>query len=428
MNDGFPAQLRRHLQETADDRPADAQLARALHGVATTMQRHPAMARLTWNPGRIGPIPSVAIRYGLIAAALLLATMAGAGLGGGARQPSSVFEGTWITIDPADGSGMTLVVGPGLTPDVYFEDGYATGLACRNDVVKRFTARGTGEISDHRLVVTFPEGGGCGLKTVEVSGRYDYDPRGDTLTDRDGVAWTLALGERPESQAPDTQAPETPAPETPAPETPAAGAPSEPTPDATVALATPEPDPGCIQFDAPGTYTAPVGSLSLTVALPGTVAEPWNGDRDGFNVMRAACTDGSGSGWIDAGEVTLVDTNACAGERVGVRTTAEAIAAVSVAKGIDVVEQADVTLDGYTGTRFVIGIHDMPDACPDLQIPLVDGLNPVDQGMDFRLYLIDVDGTTLALGLYGYADWEPAVRSDVDGIIDSMRVALIQPG
>ena len=32
---------------------------------------------------------------------------------------------------------MSLVVGPGMAPAVYFEDGYASGDACVNDTVKR---------------------------------------------------------------------------------------------------------------------------------------------------------------------------------------------------------------------------------------------------------------------------------------------------
>jgi len=156
--------------------------------------------------------------------------------------------------------------------------------------------------------------------------------------------------------------------------------------------------------------------------MPGTIADPWLGDRGGFDVLRAACTDWSGPGKIEAGEVTEVETNACSGGRVAVATTAEAIEAVSAAKGIDVVEQTDVTVDGHTGTRFDIRVLEAPNACPDQQIPLVDNVNPVDTGMDFRLYLIDVDGKTLALGLYGYAGWEPAVRAEADGIIASMQI------
>jgi hypothetical protein len=206
MNDEFSASLRRHLLETADVRPADGQVERVLAGVAGTRQRHWVTARLRWNQGRIGPIPTAAIRYGLLAAALALATLAGATLTGGGGRPSSVFEGTWVTIDPDDGSGMTLVVGPGRSPAVYFEDGYASGAACVNDAVKRFTARGTGEISGGRLVATFPDGGGCGLKTVSIGGEYYHDPLRDTLTDQDGLEWTRALEETHPPRAPEPSA------------------------------------------------------------------------------------------------------------------------------------------------------------------------------------------------------------------------------
>lgn len=196
MTDRFSAQLRQHLLDNANERPADGQLAAVIDAVEATKQRHPLAARLAWSPGRIGPFPSAALRYGLIALALALATVAGAILaGGGGRSPSTVFEGSWITIDPTDRSGMSLVVGPGMAPAVYFEDGYASGDACVNDTVKRFTARGTGTIEGNRLVVAYPDGGGCGLMAVKVGGRFDYLPGSDSLVDQDDLAWTRPLGE-----------------------------------------------------------------------------------------------------------------------------------------------------------------------------------------------------------------------------------------
>ena len=53
---------------------------------------------------------------------------------------------------------------------------------------------GLGEISGNRLVVAFPDGGGCGLVTVEVPGRFDYLGASDTLVDQDEVIWARALG------------------------------------------------------------------------------------------------------------------------------------------------------------------------------------------------------------------------------------------
>lgn len=95
MNDRFSAQLRQHLLEPADQRPAEGQLAALDARVAVTGQRNPLATRLTWFPGRIGPFPSAAVRYGLVALALVVALVAAA-VGGGGAGPSrsTVFEGT----------------------------------------------------------------------------------------------------------------------------------------------------------------------------------------------------------------------------------------------------------------------------------------------------------------------------------------------
>lgn len=206
MDDRFPADLRKHLLETADERPAEGQLAAVIKGVASTRQHPPLVARLTWTPGRIGPVPWAVVRYGLLAAALALAAFVGAMLGAGASPAGgSVFEGTWTATDPADGSGMILVVGPGDEPAVYFEDSYASGDACVIAESKRFRADGNGTVDGHRLTAEWPDDGGCGRFTVPmVDFQYDYDPGGDTLTDGDGLTWARALdaGRAPASAPP----------------------------------------------------------------------------------------------------------------------------------------------------------------------------------------------------------------------------------
>ena len=191
MNDRFSAGLRQHLLDTANERPAEGQLAAVVERVAGTAQRPSLVARLARFPGRIGPFPSTAVRWALIAAALLAATTAVAILGGGGGPlRSTVFEGTWTTIDPVDDSRMTLVVAAGMTPAVHFEDAFATGAACVDDPVKVFTADGTGQVSGSLLAVTYPDGGGCGLLTVEIGpGFLEYDEATDTLTDSDGLRW-----------------------------------------------------------------------------------------------------------------------------------------------------------------------------------------------------------------------------------------------
>jgi hypothetical protein len=206
MNDRFSAELRQHLLATANERPAEGRLAAIIDGVAVTAQRPAPLARLTWFPTRLGPFPSTVVRYGLIALALIIATAAAALFAGGQPQRTP-FQGAWTSIDPVDGSTQILVVGAGDRPTVRFEDQLATGPACLQDAVKVFTASGTGEISDDRLDVSFPNGGGCGLLAVGVGpGSYTYDRARDTIVDGQGLTWARVQGgDGPATVAPTTQ-------------------------------------------------------------------------------------------------------------------------------------------------------------------------------------------------------------------------------
>lgn len=401
MTDRFAAQLRQHLLETADERPADGQLASVIDGVAATRQRHPLSARLTWNPDRIGPFPSTALRYGLIAVALALATVGGAILAGGASGPSTVFEGTWITIDPDDGSGMTLVVGPGQAPEVYFEDGYASGGACVNDAVKRFTARGTGEISGDRLVVTYPDGGGCGLAKVEVSGRYHHVAGSDLLVDKDGLAWSRALDDRPTTDAPATKTPDDPATNTQLPATDAPGATSPiETPDSgpTLTPAPPtdvavEPGPKCFDIPAGETYRNDVEGLSLTVTIPETAAYRWQGNRDWFGVEDYCFAGGPVVVTATAVELVL-DSCGHAGGRPP--STALAIEWLTDNDDYATSEPTATTIDGYAATRFEVAVGST--ACPE-PYELWIGSDVVPGSSSFVIYIVDVDANGVPLGI-----------------------------
>ncbi len=397
MNDRFSAQLRQHLVDTADERPADGRLAAIVEGVAVTPQRHPLAARLPRFGGRADAFPSAAMRFALIAIALIIAIVGAALATGFGGSRSTMFEGTWTSVDPGDGSTQTLVVGAGTRPAVHFEDAFATGAACVADQVKVFTMAGVGTITDSLLEVTWPHGGGCGLTTVDVGpGFYTHDQESDTITDGDNLIWTRVEGR----VVPPTS---TPMP--------------EPTP-----RPSPTADPDCIQFDAGGTYTSPAGSMSLTVSVPGTTGSPWHGHRDTFDLMKAACTDMMGTGFTLGAEVSLVYTDACSGTSVLVDSARAAIDAMSGAEGLEVVEETQGTLGGYPSTRLDITVSDAPNACPDQQIPLTDDLSPFDAGLTFRLYVIDVEGKTLALALYGYPDWNAGVIADMNAMLASLQI------
>jgi hypothetical protein len=281
-------------------------------------------------------------------------------------------------------------VDAGKTPAVRYLDARAAAYVCGDDPQAPFVADGSGALDGNRLRVTWTATNGCDFGSIPANAGYTYDNASDTLVDDIPTTWTRA--------DPGVVLP------TPRPTPAESGVPSDP------------PSADCIQFDALGTYRAPAGSMSLAVDIPGTVADPWIGSRSRFNLLKAACTDGSGPGAIDAGEVTRVHNDACDGEIV--RTLDQASAAVSASTGIDVVAKSDVTLGGHPAARFDIFVHEDANLCTN---GLVDGVS-LEQGVNVRLYLIDVDGKFLALALYGYPLWSPDVRATADAILASLRI------
>ena len=430
MNDRFSAQLRQHLLAAGDERPADGQIAAVVERVAVTAQRLPLMARLTWSRGRIGPFPSAVVRYGLIVLALALATVVAAILvGGSARAPSTVFEGTWTSIDQPDGSTMTLLVGPGLTPKVHFEDDFATGAACVDDVVKRFTADGTGAISGNHLLASFPDGGGCLLRKVPMGdGYYDYNPGTDTLLDGQGLTWERVRGGV--AQATQAAAPEPSATQ------PSATEPLEPDPSATEPL---EPDPSpasatpvpeCIEFNGGGTYRAGVDSLSLTVTVPDAADKTWIGLRDGFYLERALGCGFGGSARLEASLVRQVYTDAChwAGTGVEVRTAAEAAEALAAQTGYEeLLSDFDTTVGGYPARGLFMSIEINFDAtkCDDGVLAFWQdaGASP-DPGWNVSVFLVDVEGSVLALSASRWAgdQEEVPLAAELHSMVDSLRI------
>jgi hypothetical protein len=412
MNDRFSAELRRHLVETADERPAEGQLASVIDRVDATRQRHPVLARLTWAPGRVGPVPSSALRFGLVVLALALAIAAGALLagGGGERRPSTPFEGSWITTDPFDGSGMTVVVGPGMSPEMYFEDGYATGGACINDAVKRYTARGTGTIVGNVLTGHFPDGGGCGLMTVEHAGVYEYVARTDMLVDQDGLGWSRALDQDPDSTdtppaAPSGQPTSEPTPHQTSEPSPAASA---------VGSATPV---ECIDLSLGGTYAAPAFPLtgSVVATVPQAPAIPWQGAAGSF-FLSSSCAD-SGPIAIYVMGATDVMTSSCMPDAPEIATFEEALARLDAPIGDDIAKRVDLTIDGYRAARYDVS---KLTTCPQ-GFGLWGGtiLGPGETG---SIYVIDVDGLLLAVELNRDGEQTPAELDEAQAIVESFDI------
>lgn len=404
-NDRFAAQLRRHLLETADERPADDQLAAVVQGVARTSQRRPLVARLTWAPGRVGPFPSTALRYGLLLAALLAAVIVGALIGASASpHRSTAFEGTWSVPDPGDGSTMKLYVVGGNTPQVRFEDLYAAGAACESDENKVFRADGVGTVKGSHLDAVFPEGGGCGSTTVPLSGSYDYDSAADTLVDQDGLVWHRLdeVAALPSLTPAPTGAP-TPA---------AAESPGAPEP--TAAQATAEPTT-CISPPSGATYAGPVGPFVFTASIPRDAAVAWDGLSDHFELF-ATCGTGREMS-IHAVATGAGDPNACVTDpRFDLTTFDGAVAALAAYDGGGIAPQAEITIDGHPAARFDA---DRLSGCGfGLESGVILGA-----GESGSIYVIDVDGSVVAIELNVGSGVTEAQLAEARAIVESLTIA-----
>ena len=397
MNDRFSAELRQHLLGTANERPADGQLAAVVEKVATTGQQRSFVARLTWYPGRIGRFPATALRYGLVVLALV-AILAGVILAGGSsRGPGTVFEGTWTAADFTDGSTQTLVVDTGTRPAVHYVDDFAMGSVCRADAVKVFTADGTGTIVGDRLDVEWPDGGSCGLTTIEMgAGSYVHDAATDLLVDGLQANWFRVRG----GPAPPTRGPapdRTPAP-TLAPE------------DSTDAS-------GCVDLANGGSYSAPVGPLSVTATIPDRPAIPWQGIPGEF-YLSARCGEVAPIGFYPS-TATAVYATSCMPTIPQTASFAESIARLDIPTGADISDRVDLTIGGHAAARY--DIVDL-STCPD-GFGLWHG-TALGQGETGSIYVIDVDGVLMAIELNRDGSQTQAELEEVWGIIESLQIEL----
>jgi hypothetical protein len=100
---------------------------------------------------------------------------------------SSVFAGTWVSIDTDDSTQM-LAIGRGSSPAVTYQDFYASS-ACAGEPSTHFVATGRGTIEDDVMWVDF-RNGGCGNHKFGPFGMgLFYDGGSDTLTDTFGIIW-----------------------------------------------------------------------------------------------------------------------------------------------------------------------------------------------------------------------------------------------
>jgi hypothetical protein len=398
MNDRFDAQLREHLLGTANARPAEGQLASLTQAVAATAQKHPLAARLTWFPGRVGGVPTRTLRYGLVALALIAATIFAAALYIGSQPArSTVFEGTWTSIDPGDGSTQLLVVAAGKAPAVRYIDERATGPACRQTPSKVYTAEGTGNVkADRQLFVDWPTGGGCGAPHDNIpmaTSSFRYDQATDTILDNDGLSWRRADS----AEAPPTRAP-----------APTATSPAE---------ATPEPRT-CSDLAGGTAYGVSVESRRITMVIPDAPILPWGGLNDTFRLL-SPCRGGGAPITIRAVFVHQIPLDSCH-DTIGDPATSwdDVIARFEAQLGHTTqrLPGAPTSINGYRVRAYQVA--EVPN-CPD-GLALWDGT--IMFGGEAMAYLVDLDGATLGVEVEYSTPLTEAEQAEVASIVASLRV------
>ncbi len=389
MNDRFAATLRQHLLDTADDHPADGQLAAVIDGVTATSQRHPVAARLTAFPGRALPVPGATLRFGLVAVALVAATVAAAVFVAGGPSGRTPFEGTWTTTDATDGSTMFLVLGAGSSPAVRFVDELASGPVCAGDDVKVYTADGTGRIVDNRLDTEWPNGGSCGLIT-EPMPRVSlvYDAASGTLIDNLQKTWVRAQG----AVVP-----------TPGPAKPLASGDGN--------------DPDCDDIPPGATYRFDVGALSLTATVPADTAFEWQGYVDAFE-MAERCDFGDPV-LITASIPTVVYAACDTSGGVDVTTPAGVVAQLTGSEAYIASAPTQVTVGGYAATRFEI--DPASSSCPHF-LPLWENAE-IRYGALTVVYVVDVDGIPLGITIQNRRGQAATAQvAEAEGIVATLQI------
>ena len=192
MNEKFSLLLRRHILETADERPADGQIETVLRATSRSPQRRSWLVRARWLVDPAAPFENARVRYGAAALALLVVAMMVAILAtGGGPAVRREFEGRWTATDPSDRSTQTLVVGDGRSPTVHLEDDFSIDCQRRGDPSTVFVADGVGEIQGDRLVVQFASVG-CQLRLAPYVVEYSYAAATKTLRDDQSIEWIRA--------------------------------------------------------------------------------------------------------------------------------------------------------------------------------------------------------------------------------------------
>ena len=196
-----------------------------------------------------------------------------------------------------------------------------------------------------------------------------------------------------------------------------------PTPEPTVAPT----NEYCIELDSEIPYLHQVGTLPVSVTVPATPEEPWQGDRPTFYVANASCSAPQGPTlFIDAALVGEVYADACHWQTSAedVPTAFDAAQALAKQKGHLSSEPVETMVGAFRATRIDIAPSPLDTSdCDDGTMKLWGYKLILTPSWLTQIYVAEVDGTTLVITANYRAD-QPAPTELIDSILASLRVDM----
>ena len=167
----------------------------------------------------------------------------------------------------------------------------------------------------------------------------------------------------------------------------------------------------------------------MTVSVP----SGWKGssDLDGFNLNSRGCCLFAGGVTLDVSLVSHVYSNACDGQGTAVETGTPAAvsAALAAQMGHRTSGPSDTTVSGYPASRFEFSFPAGETACDLGPLWLTPGggegpgMYVFDgSGSLVTVYVVDVDGSALAIAVDSGVPDGPADLAELDAIVDSLRI------
>ena len=204
-----------------------------------------------------------------------------------------------------------------------------------------------------------------------------------------------------------------------------------PSPEATAAESSSSPSVAwgeCTELEA-GTYRAAIGPSSVTVSVP----SGWKGssDLDGFNVnSRGVCLLAGGVS-LNVSLVSHVYSTLCDGQGTAVEagTPAAVTAAFAAQAGHQTSGPSDTTIAGYPASRFEFSLPGGNEACNGGPLWRTPGggegggmYSFEDSGSFVTVYVVDVNGSALAIAVDSGVPGELGDVAELDAIVDSLRI------